>query len=190
MSLPQSIPAPRRSGERPARRLRAVEPSAPQRRPRVLYGIVAVAGAGAIVFAQMGLSIATTQGSYTLADLSEKQQALAWQAQLLEEEVAGLDSPQYLAANAAALGMVVEQAPAYLRLSDGAVTGVPAPATGSSNVNPLSASTVPNSLVAHVPLVTDPSGSITSGQAIAQSVPVNPQTPPPIADALPTPTTH
>lgn len=192
MSLPLSAAtAPRRPAPRTERRLRAVERPATVRRPRLLYGIVAVAGAAAIAAAQMGLSIATTQGSYALAELTDRQQALDWQTQLLHEQLAGLDSPQYLAANAAALGMVVENAPAYLRLSDGAVTGVAAPASGASNVNPLSSASVPNALVAHVPLVTDPSGTIASGQALAQTLPpIDPQAPPPVADALPTPATH
>ena len=39
---------------------------------------------------------------------------------MLYDDVAGLSSPQYLAANASALGMVINESPNYLRLSDGA----------------------------------------------------------------------
>lgn len=190
MSMPLRSARPSIQRE-PSRTLHAVERTAPVRRPRLLYGIVAVAGAAAIAAAQMGLSILTTQGSYTIADLTAQHTALSYQTQLLQEEISGLDSPQYLAANAAALGMVVDHAPAYLRLSDAAVVGAAEAASSHSNVNPLSSWSVPNALVAQVPLVTDVGATIASGQAAEETLPpVDPQTPPPIADALPTPATH
>ena len=190
MSLPLRSTGP---SVRPAppRTLHAVERTAPVRRPRLLYGIVAVAGAAALPAAQRGGSILPTQGAYPNAALGAPHTALSYQTQLLQEEISGLDSPQYLAANAAALGMVVDHAPAYLRLSDGLVVGAAEAASSSSNVNPLSSSSVPNALVAQVPLVTDASSTIAAGQAATEELPpVDPQTPPPIADALPTPATH
>lgn len=176
--------------EAPQRPLRAVESAAPRRRPTLVYGIVAVAVAAAIAAAQMGLSILTTQSSYTLAELTQKQAELSWQTQVLQEEIGGLDSPQFLAANAAALGMVIDQAPAYLRLSDASIVGDPGTSAFASNVDPLS-SAVPNALVAQVPLITDPNSTIASARAAdATPAPVDPQTPPPIADVLPIPATH
>ena len=66
-------------------------------------------GAFLIAGAQMVLSIMTTQGSYELAELTQEQRALTYQKQILYDDVAGLSSPQYLAANAAALGMVIDE---------------------------------------------------------------------------------
>ena len=115
-----ALPAPLHT---PRRRLEVVAAPAPRRRPRLLYGIIAVAGAVTIGAAQMGLSILTTQGSYEVAQLTREQRDLTYQKQILTDDVAGMNSPQFLAANASALGMVIAESPNYLRLSDGAVLG-------------------------------------------------------------------
>ena len=104
--------------------------------------------------------------------------------------VAGLSSPQYLAANASALGMVVGQTPNYLRLSDGAIVGTGKAASSSSSVHALSRAAVTNALVSGVPLVTDPDASLQSGVTVDQTLLLNTPTPPAIADGLPTPATH
>ena len=109
--------------ETQAPRLRPVEQTAARRRPRLAYGIVAVLGAAAIVAAQMVVSILTTQDTYAISALTSQQRQLTWDRQILYDEVAGLSSPQYLAANASALGMVISEAPTFLRLSDGALVG-------------------------------------------------------------------
>lgn len=187
-TAPQPRIAPRES---PQRRLRAVEQPLPARRPRLLYGLIAVGGALAIGAAQMGLSILTTQTSYELKALTSQQREVVWEKQMLQDKVAGLSSPQYLAANAAALGMVTGQAPNYLRLSDGAVVGTGTAASGTSSVNALKKAAVTNSLVSGVPLVTDPDASLGAGvTADAPIVLIDPATPPAIAEGLPTPTTH
>lgn len=180
-------------GRDPERRLHAVAQPLPARRPRLMYGIVAVAGAVLIAGAQMGLSILTTQSSYELSDLSSAQRTLDYQKQMLTDSLAGLSSPQYLAANASALGMVTGQPPTYLRLSDHAIVGTDAGSKGGSAVHALTQAAVANALVSGVPLVGDPSASLTSGasvvdDAITESVKTS--TPPAIADGLPTPATH
>jgi hypothetical protein len=192
--LARALPTPR--PERaplapPARRLTVVDPPA-RRRPRLAYGVIAVAGAIAIALAQMGLSILTTQSSYEVAALAQQQRDLTYQKQILYDEVAGLSSPQFLAANAAALGMVINESPSYLRLSDGAVLGAGQPAAGTSAVDAIGRGSVPNALISDTPLVTSPDATI-------QGVPLAPDpavdgagstTPPPIADGLPTPATR
>lgn len=186
--------APHRAPETvPARRLRALERPLPRRRPRLLYGIIAVAGAVLIAAAQMGLSILTTQSSYELSALSSQQRGLDYQKQMLTDSLAGLSSPQYLAANAAALGMVTGQAPTYLRLSDSAIVGTDAGSNGASSVNALTQAAVSNALVAGVPLVNDPAATLHSGASVADeaiAAGVESSTPPAIADGLPTPDTH
>lgn len=180
--------------ESPQRRLRAVEAPARRRRPKLLYGVVAVLGAFLIAGAQMALSIMTTQGSYELAALSKEQRDLTYQQQILYDEVAGLSSPQYLAANASALGMVIDESPSYLRLSDGALLGAGEVSLGSSSVDAIGRGTVPNALITDTPLVTAPDATI-GGKSVktplaeAEDGGVS-NTPPPITDGLPTPSTH
>lgn len=186
-----ATPAPRRS-EGPGRALRAVEAPARRRRPRLLYGVVAVLGAVTIGAAQMTLSILTTQTSYELSTLTSQQRDLTYQKQMLYDDVAGLSSPQYLAANASALGMVIDESPSYLRLSDGKLLGTGDMSLGASSVDAIGRGVVANSLITDTPLVTDPDATI-------EGVPVKTtvvgadgvaNTPPPITDGLPTPSTH
>lgn len=179
--------------EAPRRGLRAVEAPARRRRPKLLYGVVAVLGAFLIAGSQMALSIMTTQGSYELSTLKQEQRDLTYQKQILYDDVAGLSSPQYLAANAAALGMVIDESPSYLRLSDGALLGAGEVSLGSSSVDAIGRGTVPNALITETPLVTAPDATIEGKPA----EPVEPvvdggvaNTPPPITDGLPTPSTH
>ncbi|WP_054683412.1 hypothetical protein [Microbacterium sp. No. 7] len=150
--------------ERP---LRLLERAAAARRPRIVYGIVAVAGVAAIAATQMGISILTTQGSYTIAELTRQQSELSWQTQMLQEQVSGLSSPQYLAASAAGMGMVVGDAPTYLRLSDAAVTGPAAPAAATSSINALSGATIPNALLAATSVGATSAGTVAAGDVVA-----------------------
>lgn len=182
-----AFPEPRRD---PRPDLRALERPVPGRRPRLLYGVLAVGTAVAIAGAQMGLSILTTQSSYEVATLTQKQRELTWHAQMLQDDVAGLGSPQFLAANAAALGMVINESPNYLRLSDGAIIGGGQAAADVSSVDALSRAAVPNALVNDVPLVTDPEASMDRGASVDTELLRNTPTPPPITDGLPTPATH
>lgn len=183
---------PRR--ERP---LRPVPQTGRRRRPRVAYALTALLGALAIAAAQMGLSIASTETTFRMSELSQQQRELTWQKQVLYDDIAGLSSPQYLAANAASLGMVINQSPTYLRLSDGAIIGSKKPAGYYSSVSALSKGAVGNALVTDTPLVTTPdatmqgtldtktgTGAGTGAGADATALP------PPITDGLPTPTTR
>lgn len=181
-----SLPARR---EDVSSRLRVVEHAAPARRPRLLYGLIAVAGAIAIAGAQIGLSILTTQGTYEIRELTAQKKAVSWQVQILHDEIAGLDSPQLLAANAAALGMVTGQAPSYLRMTDGDVIGPGKPASSTSSVQAHTKAAVGNALVSDLPLVTDTKARLGAGAAEATVV-VSVTTVPAVADGLPTPETH
>jgi len=175
----------------PRRVLTPVPAPVRRRRPRLAYGIVALAGALAIAGAQMLLSVLSTQSSFEISSLTQQQTELTWQKQILYDEVAGLSSPQYLAANATALGMVIDESPSYLRLSDGAILGAQQPAAPASSVDALGRGLVGNSLVSDTPLVTDPDATITG----VEQPPATPgaaenATPPALTDGLPTPATH
>lgn len=183
--------APERA-DAPNRRLRVVDAPARRRRPKLFYGIVAVLGAFLIAGAQMALSIMTTQGTYELSALTQQQKELTYQKQILYDDVAGLSSPQYLAANAASLGMVINEAPSYLRLSDGAILGPSQAAIGASSVDVLGRGSVPNALITQTPLITAPDATI-DGVTVDETPPPDAgvdNTPPPLTDGLPTPTTR
>jgi hypothetical protein len=94
-------------------------------KPRLVYAIIAVGGIAVIVAAQLLLSIAVAQGAYEIDSYQVQQASLAREEQKLSEDLDRVQSPQFLAANAEALGMVPNANPVYLRLSDGAVLGEP-----------------------------------------------------------------
>lgn len=186
-------------GAAPERHLRPLDRPLRRRRPQVAYALTAVLGALAIGLAQLGFSIATTQTTYDIRELTTQQRSLTLESQALYEQVAGLSSPQYLAGNAAALGMVVGGSPMYLRLSDGAVVGA-GDAEAASTIDPAGRPIVKNSLIADTPLVTDPGRTIggqtapakdSSGTAPQGTAPA-PAEPPaqPAVTGLPNPQTH
>lgn len=187
-------PAERPAPGSPRRRLQAVPDAAPRRRPRLGYAIVAFAGAVAIAVAQMSLSVLTTQSSYELANLNQERREASLQAQELRDEVAGLSSPQYLAANAAAMGMVIDGAPSFLRLSDGKIIGDSAAAGAVSTVDAAKRGAVGNALLERRPLTTDPKATIEGkkeepAKAAPQEKP-EAELPPPLTEGLPSPTTR
>jgi len=189
LTLPARSP---RTTEQPDRHLRPLERPR-RRRPRVAYALIALAGALAIGAAQMGLSLATTESSYRISALTQEKNQLTWQKQELDDRIAGLSSPQYLAANAAALGMVINQSPTYLRLSDGKILGAGKAATASSAIDPLGKNAVGNALVGDTPLVTHPDATIKAPPVDTEeevATDAASTLPPPITDGLPTPTTR
>lgn len=157
-SRPEVEPAPRIE----------IAPVREQRRarPRVVYAGVVVGGLGALMLGQLMLSIALSDGAYTIDSLQAAQKEQARQVQQLTEDLGRLSSPQNLAGNAEALGMVQNANPVWLRMSDGAVIGTPAPAVAGTGVLGAAGSQVPNRLLAGVPLVTAPQPA-TPGQPAA-----------------------
>ncbi|ANJ27266.1 hypothetical protein [Agromyces aureus] len=176
--------------------LRPAPDRAARSKPRLAYAVIAVSGVVAIAIAQLMLSIAVTQGAYEIDGYELSQAKLSRQQQTLSEDLDRVQSPQYLAKNAEALGMVPNTNPVFLRLSDGAVLGQPTAASGGAAA---SAALVPNVLIGGVPLVTEqPSGQTApvggqgaglGGAAADPAVPAAPA-PPPVSGSLPTPTTH
>lgn len=148
MSTAQILqPAPAHSPAR-ERHLRALPRIAPRRLPGLVPGVVALAGLVAIVIAQLGLSIALTDGAYREQALQSSSVELGREQQALREELAVLESPQSLALNAETLGMVQGQPSAFLPLSGASLPGGPdalhmqQPATSTTGEL-----LVPNSLV-------------------------------------------
>lgn len=182
-AAPRSEPRPERSASprlRPLGRAR-------RRRPRLGGAILAVAGALAIGVAQMGLSLASTQDSFVIADLTAQQRALTLEKQALSDELAGLSSPQSLASRADTLGLVVAGSASYLRLSDGEVRGVGEVKDWTSTVNPNSGTAVGNALLVPEPL---PPADGEVADSTTQEGATAPAIPPAVTDGLPIPMTR
>jgi len=161
-------------------------------RPRIVYALSAVAGMATIVIVQLLLSVGISQGAYEVSRLQASQVELGRTAESVTEDLVRISSPQSLAANAEALGMVSNSNPVYLRLSDGAVLGAPASATGSQGG---SASLVPNALLAGVPLVTQlpqgaGQGASVGGAAADSPAKVADVAPKAATNGIPTPATR
>jgi cell division protein FtsB len=78
------------------------------------------------------------QTSFVATSLQQRADTLTAREQSLTLELDALRQPQQVAQAAQELGMVAPSAPAFLRISDGRVLGVAAPATGAENlqINP------------------------------------------------------
>ncbi|WP_181436529.1 MULTISPECIES: hypothetical protein [unclassified Curtobacterium] len=158
--------APRPDHGRPERKrpeLVEVTPTRAQRRarPRVAYAIVAIAALGLLLLAQLGISMGLSQGAYTLSSLKTEQTGLTRTQASLSEGLKVLESPQNLARNAQALGMIANSTPVYLDPKTGTVYGTPTPATPEEATGN-TANQVPNSLLGDVPLAAKPGDTATS----------------------------
>ena len=161
-------------------------------RPKIVYALSAVTGVAVIVIAQLLLSVGISQSAYEVSRLQASQVELGRTAESVTEDLVRVSSPQSLAANAEALGMVTNSNPLFLQLSDGAVLGAPASASGSQAGT---ASLVPNSLLAGVPLVTElpqntGQGASLGGSPAEAPAAVAPAAPAAESNGLPTPTTR
>ena len=179
-------PAPGRRPEEPHLR---PAPPAPERVRRaglspLVGALVSVGVVLGILAAQLGLSIAISQGAYEARALEIEQRDLSRVERVLAQNVDRLASPQNLAENAAGLGMVQNAHPATLRLSDGAILGSLDSATTEVGSN-----LVPNSTLESMPVVDAegllvPRGATGGAQAAPTEAPVR------WKGKLPAPDTH
>lgn len=162
--------SPRPAPERRSRPHLEVAPTRAQRRarPRLLPAIVTMGGIGAILLAQLLLSIVLADGAYTIADLQRAQRDLQRQEQALTEELEILSSTQNLTANAEHLGMIASGNPVFLDVSTGAVSGTPTAAGGS--LTGAGGNQIGNSLLTDATLV-DPAAQTDAGAATATGSP-------------------
>ncbi|MHB1234045.1 MAG: hypothetical protein ACYCZK_00015 [Microbacteriaceae bacterium] len=146
-------------------------------RPRLVYAVVTALGLFAILMAQLLLSIVVSQGAYTISSLQLTQKGLTRSEQALSDQLAVLNSPQNLASQAEALGMVGNASPAFLKLSDGTVLGsataAPATATttapGGSPTGAAVGNLIPNSLLPNLPAAAAGAGAATAAATPATS---------------------
>ena len=127
-----AVARPLRQPSQPVRHLEVV-PSRAQRRarPRMLPALVTIGGIGVILLAQLLLSIVIADGAYQISGLQSAKHDAVLQQHALSEQLDLLASPQHLAANAEALGMVASGNAVYLDAKTGAVTGNGSAAGGS-----------------------------------------------------------
>ncbi|WP_058729731.1 hypothetical protein [Curtobacterium oceanosedimentum] len=163
LALVDPVDAPSRAPQSPRRarpELVEVAPSKAQRRarPKVAYAVVGVVALGVLLLAQLGISMVLSQGAYTLDSLGAEQTKLSRTQQSLSEELRVLDSPQNLARNAKALGMIANSTPVYLDPKTGHVYGTPTPAA-PDEATASGDNQVPNALLDPVPLAAGPDAS-------------------------------
>ncbi len=116
-------------------------------RPRVIYALVAVAGLFVILMGQLLLSIWLSDGAYQISGLQQTQRDLSRDQQALGESLNVLRSPQNLAGQASALGMVMNTgSQGFLSLSGG-ITRAPTAATADTTVAANAALYTPNALI-------------------------------------------
>jgi hypothetical protein len=101
---------------------------APFRPPRMPFVIFVVALLAAGLVGLLLLNTELQRGTFQVTDLNQQADQLRDQQEQLERQVRTLESPQNLADRALLMGMVPNQNPVFLRLSDGRVLGVPAEA--------------------------------------------------------------
>lgn len=120
----QAAPQPQQQPSR-ERHLMAVAAPSVRRAPRLVHGVLALAGLAGIVVAQLGFTVVISEGAYTLSAMQGESSALARTEQSLAENVAVLSSPQHVAVAADELGMLAGQPSQFLTLSGAATAGGP-----------------------------------------------------------------
>jgi len=112
-----------------APRLR-VAPPAPINAPRAPFIALVVAVVVAGVLGILLINTKTAENTFRIDTLQKQQARLDAQQQDLENEIAANNSPGSLDAAARRLGLVRADNPAYIRLPDGKIFGVPKPGSG------------------------------------------------------------
>ncbi len=131
------------SAEPAGPRLRAAPPvpvSVPRAPFVALVLTVVVAGVSGILV----LNTKINENAFRLAYLQSNQTNLDRQEQRLNERLANQEAPNNLAAQAAKLGLVPAGTPAFIKLPDGRVLGVPRPATSTPSVTSQQPSQAPS----------------------------------------------
>jgi hypothetical protein len=111
-----------------------VAPPAPISAPRAPFIAVVIALVVAGVFGILLINTKTNENAFELSKLQDEQATLNNQQQDLENQIAGYESTGNLDAAARRLGLVKADTPAYIRLPDGKIIGVPKPGQGQPAV--------------------------------------------------------
>jgi len=148
-AMPHTTPRPR-----PVSPVRAVPAISTAAKIRAIFTArnvtVIVVSIVLLVVGRLVLSVAIDANAYDIAAKAKESQNLGRDAQMIEEQLNVLNSPQHLSTVAHGLGMISNSNPAYLRISDGKVWGNPNVVGGGSidrtNVaNALASTLIPKS---------------------------------------------
>jgi hypothetical protein len=112
---------------RPVRPSLAIVPSLSWRRSRVPFVVAVVMVLTVGLVGLLLLNTVLAQDAYVITGLQQRNAELIDRQQRLEQEVAKNSAPEELARRARKLGMVPSSNPAFLRLPDGRLLGVPVP---------------------------------------------------------------
>ncbi|MDG4765333.1 hypothetical protein O7632_14695 [Solwaraspora sp. WMMD406] len=114
-------------------RLRVAPPApvAVPRAPFIAMILVVVVGG---VLGVLLVNTKINENAIRLGTLQQEQSHLDLKEQQLKKEIAQHEAPNNLAAQARKLGLVESGPPAFIRLPDGRVIGVPQPATGEPSI--------------------------------------------------------
>jgi hypothetical protein len=135
---PQRAPA-QPAGEPPLR----AAPPVPVRAPRAPFVALVLVLVVAGVLGILVLNTKINENAFRLSSLEAQQTTLDEQEQQLNQLLAGVESPNNLAAMAARLGLVPAGTPAFIRLPDGRVLGVPQPASSAPSITSQASSPSP-----------------------------------------------
>ena len=128
-----SAPALASTQRRPLHAVSSTRPqSATAAVPKLRYIVVTLMGIFTILGVQLILSIAVSGGAYEIASLKGEMRQTEQKRQMVTEDINALVAPDTLAGLASSMGMVTDNNPAYLRLSDASVVGSALPATAGS----------------------------------------------------------
>ncbi|WP_433386640.1 hypothetical protein [Micromonospora sp. KLBMP9576] len=119
--------------EAPAPRLR-VAPPPPVRVPRAPFAALVLV---LVVGGVLGILLVNTkinENAIRMEKLQEQQAKLDVEQQQLNKQIVDAEAPGNLEARARRLGLVEAGEPAYIRLPDGKVIGVPQPAEGQPSI--------------------------------------------------------
>ena len=116
-----------------APRLR-VAPPVPISAPRAPFIAVVIGLVVAGVFGILVINTKTNENAFEISKLQDQQAGLNNQQQDLQNQIAGYESTGNLDAAARRLGLVKAGTPAYIRLPDGKIIGVPRPGEGQVSV--------------------------------------------------------
>jgi hypothetical protein len=111
-----------------------VAPPAPISAPRAPFIAVVLTIAAVGVIGILLINTRTNENAFRISKLQDQQTALNNQQQKLENQIAGYESTGNLDVAARRLGLVKAASPAYIRLPDGRIIGVPKPGDGPTAV--------------------------------------------------------
>jgi hypothetical protein len=148
---------------------------APFRPPRMPFVIFVVALLAAGLVGLLLLNTELQRGTFQVTALNQQADQLRDQQEQLEREVRTLESPQNLADRALRMGMVPNQNPVFLRLSDGRVLGVPEEAKAGTGAAMFSPDALPKP---KPPVVTKPPVTPVKPPVNTAKPPVNTAKPP------------